>query len=139
MQEQVVVSASAPISGRQSAAVLVHDISTRTPLASFKQSTAAKHCTALVGSTAGQGGLILAVQPDRALLNVYSFQKVLLHIHRCLVLHCIKDQVSLKVVLPERLSCLAVDRRGQFCAGGTPQGRIYLWEVSSSARPNILR
>jgi hypothetical protein len=41
----------------------------------------------------------------------------------------IKDQVSLKIILPERLSCIAVDRRGQFCAAGTAQGRIYLWEV----------
>jgi pre-rRNA-processing protein IPI3 len=73
MQDEVVVSASA--------SVLFHDISTGIPLASFKHSTAAKHSAALVPSTAAQGGLILAVQPDRALLNVYSFQKVLLHIH----------------------------------------------------------
>jgi hypothetical protein len=45
----------------------------------------------------------------------------------------LKDQVSLKVVLPERLSCIAVDRRGQFCAGGTAQGRIYIWEVCPRA------
>jgi hypothetical protein len=34
------------------------------------------------------------------------------------------------MVLPEKLSCLSVDRRGDFCAGGTAQGRLYLWEVS---------
>lgn len=77
---QVVVSASAPISGSQSGSLFFHDFSTGTSLASFKQSTAAKNCTALIATTPAQGGLILAVQPDKALLNVHSFQKVLLHI-----------------------------------------------------------
>ena len=76
---QVVVSASAPISGSQSGSLFFHDFSTGTSLASFKQSTAAKNCTALIATTPAQGGLILAIQPDKALLNVYSFQKVLLH------------------------------------------------------------
>jgi hypothetical protein len=35
----------------------------------------------------------------------------------------------MKMVLPERLSCIAVDARGNFCAGGTAHGRIYLWEA----------
>jgi pre-rRNA-processing protein IPI3 len=78
--DQVIVSASAPISGSQTTSVLIHDLSTGTSLASFKQSSTPKHCTALINTTAAQGGLILAVQPDKALLNVYSFQKVLLHI-----------------------------------------------------------
>ena len=77
---QVIVSASGPISGSHSGSLFFHDISTGTSLASFKQSTAAKNCTALIGTTPTQGGLILAVQPDKALLNVHSFQKVLLHI-----------------------------------------------------------
>jgi hypothetical protein len=51
------------------------------------------------------------------------------YIHNISYLTGLKDQVSLKVVLPERLSCIAVDRRGQFCAAGTAQGRIYVWEV----------
>jgi len=41
----------------------------------------------------------------------------------------IQDQIALKIVLSERLSCIAVDPRGAYCAGGTSQGRIYLWEV----------
>ena len=77
MQEQVIVSASAPISGSQFGSVLFHDISAGTPLASFKLSTAAKHSTAIVSSTGSEGGLIFAVQSDKPLLNVYSFQKVI--------------------------------------------------------------
>jgi pre-rRNA-processing protein IPI3 len=81
--QEVVVSASAPISTSQSGAsgsVLFHDILTGASLASFKQTTAAKNCTALISTRGAQGGLILAVQPDKSLLNVYSFQKVLLHV-----------------------------------------------------------
>ena len=35
-----------------------------------------------------------------------------------------------KIVLPEKLSCITVDSRGNFCVGGTMNGRLYLWEVS---------
>lgn len=41
-----------------------------------------------------------------------------------------QDQISLKMVLPEKLTCIAMDPRGTHCAGGTAQGRIYFWEVS---------
>lgn len=40
-----------------------------------------------------------------------------------------KDQLALKIVLPEKLCSLTVDPSGDFCAGGTSQGRIYLWEA----------
>ncbi|KAK0238850.1 WD40 repeat-like protein [Armillaria nabsnona] len=96
--------------------VAIHDIQTGTSLASFKQTNAGAHCTAFVESGDSQGGFVLAAQPDKSLLNVYNFQK---------------DQISLKMVLPEKLSCIAVDHRGEFAAGGTSNGRIYLWEVSS--------
>ena len=32
-------------------------------------------------------------------------------------------------MLSDRLSCVAVDSWGAYCAGGTNQGRVYLWEV----------
>ncbi|KAI0272527.1 WD40-repeat-containing domain protein [Gloeopeniophorella convolvens] len=101
--QEVVLSASAPTPTAQggAGAILFHDIQTGAPLASFKQTNAARHATALISTREAQGGLMLA------------------------------DQISLKIVLPERLSCLAVDRRGQLCAAGTSQGRIYLWEVAS--------
>jgi len=36
----------------------------------------------------------------------------------------------LKMVLPEKLSALALDPNARYCAGGTHTGRIFLWEVS---------
>ncbi|TFY58203.1 hypothetical protein EVG20_g8242 [Dentipellis fragilis] len=115
--QEAVLCATAPSSfSGPSGTISLHDIQTGSSLASFKQTSASSNCTAIVNTTDGQGGLMLAVQPDKSILNVYNFQK---------------DQIALKIVLPERLSCLAVDRQGAYCAGGTSQGRIYLWEVAS--------
>lgn len=77
---EVILTTSGPISTPQSGSILFHDILNGSSLASFKQTSASKNCTAIVSSTGAQGGLMLAVQPDKSLLNVYSFQKVLLHI-----------------------------------------------------------
>ncbi|KZT65740.1 WD40 repeat-like protein [Daedalea quercina L-15889] len=101
--------------------ISLHDIQTGTPLASFKQTSAAARCTAVVQSRDGIGGFMLAAQPDKSIMNVYNFQK---------------DQLALKIVLPEKLSAIAVDSRGEFCAGGTAQGRIFLWEVASGIMYN---
>lgn len=112
--QEVVLCATAPqAAGSGSGAVVLHDIHTGTSLASFKQSSSAPHCTSFVETRDGQGGFILAAQQDKSILNVYNFQK---------------DQLAFKIVLPERLSCIALDNTGSFCAGGTAQGRIYLWE-----------
>ena len=38
----------------------------------------------------------------------------------------------MKIVLPEKVSCIALDPTGDFCAAGTSQGRMYLWEASGA-------
>ncbi|KDQ61569.1 hypothetical protein JAAARDRAFT_31026 [Jaapia argillacea MUCL 33604] len=96
--------------------ISVHDIQTGTSLASFKQNNATSHCTASLESKNGLGGLVMSAQQDKSILNVYNFQK---------------DQLALKIVLPEKLTCIALDPSGDFCAGGSAQGRIYLWEIAS--------
>ncbi|KAJ7035634.1 WD40 repeat-like protein, partial [Mycena alexandri] len=111
---ETILSGATPTAGPGT--IAIHDFQTGSTLASFKQTNAAPHGTAVVQSQGGQGGILFAAQHDKSILNVYNFQK---------------DQVSLKIVLPEKLSCIAVDHSGEFCAGGTSQGRIYLWEVAS--------
>ncbi|KIO25848.1 hypothetical protein M407DRAFT_24804 [Tulasnella calospora MUT 4182] len=96
--------------------IALYDIQTGSQLASFKQTSASIHSTAIVETKSQQGGLILASQPDKAILNVYTFQK---------------EQLHLKIVLPEKLTCIAADNEGRYCAGGTANGKIYLWEVAS--------
>ncbi|KAG6891259.1 hypothetical protein C0995_008511 [Termitomyces sp. Mi166 len=110
LQESVLCSTAATSSSAGLGAISLHDIQTGTVLASFKQTNAASNCIAFVETRNAQGGFILSAQPDKSILN---------------------DQISLKVVLPEKLTCIAVDPRGTYCAGGTTQGRIYFWEVAS--------
>ena len=79
--QELIISTSAPNSSSSHlGSILFHDIQTGTSLASFKQTTAATNCTALIPTRHAEGGLILAVQPDKSLLHVYTFQKVLLHL-----------------------------------------------------------
>ncbi|KAF7323161.1 WD40 repeat-like protein [Mycena chlorophos] len=99
-----------------SGAIAIHDLQTGATLASFKQTTSALHSTAIVQTQGALGGLLFAVQQDKPILNLYNFQK---------------DQINSKTVLPEKLSCIAVDHAGEYLAGGTLQGRIYIWELSS--------
>ncbi|KAG5638350.1 hypothetical protein H0H81_000483 [Sphagnurus paluster] len=116
LQESILCATASTSSSTGLGNISLHDIQTGTTLASFKQTNATPHCTAFIESGNAQGGFILAAQPEKSVLNVYTFQK---------------DQISLKIVLPEKLTCIAIDARGNYCAGGTAQGRIYLWEVAS--------
>ncbi|EJD07635.1 pre-rRNA-processing protein IPI3 [Fomitiporia mediterranea MF3/22] len=114
-QETILCSSGASSSSQGLGAVTVHDFNTGSLLVSFKQTCSEPHSTSILQTKNGQGGFILAAQPDKSILNAYYFQK---------------DQIALKMVLPEKLSCIAIDKAGDYCAGGTAQGRIYLWEAS---------
>lgn len=131
--QEVVICATSPTSVNPGPGTIsLHDIQTGATLASFKQTSAGAHCTAVSRTRDGQGGFMLAAQPDKSIMNVYTFQKVWLPILKSLCIHDItfvKDQLALKIVLPEKLSCITVDSRGELCAGGTSQGRIYIWEA----------
>ncbi|KZT59866.1 WD40 repeat-like protein [Calocera cornea HHB12733] len=116
LPQEILLCALGPSAPGGSGGIFLHDLQTGTQLASFKQTAASQHCTGVVPSSEGQGGVLLAAQPDKALCNVYSFQK---------------DQVQQRIALPEKLSCLAIDPQARFCAGGTSQGRLYFWEVAS--------
>ncbi|KAL4062481.1 WD40-repeat-containing domain protein [Scleroderma citrinum] len=116
LQETVLCTTAPQPSGSGPGAFVLHDLQMGTALASFRQTSSAPHCSAFVETQNGQGGIMLGAQMDKAVLNVYNFQR---------------DQLALKVVLPEKLSCLALDQNANYCAGGTSQGRIYLWEVAS--------
>ncbi|KIY53401.1 WD40 repeat-like protein [Fistulina hepatica ATCC 64428] len=121
--QEIVFYSTAAAGGARSGpgAICLNDLQTGTTIATFKQTSAARNCTAYVESTGAEGGFILSSQPDKSIMNVYNFQK---------------DQISMKMVLPERLTCIAVDSRGTFCAGGTAQGRVFLWEIASGIMYN---
>ncbi|KAG8942725.1 Pre-rRNA-processing protein ipi3 [Tulasnella sp. 424] len=116
IREVVCCSVAPPSATLGLGSIALYDIQTGSQLASFKQTSASIHSTAIVGTKAEKGGLIVASQPDKAILNVYTFQK---------------EQLYLKIVLPEKLTCITTDTEGRYCAGGTANGKIYLWEVAS--------
>ncbi|KAJ8494375.1 hypothetical protein ONZ51_g2400 [Trametes cubensis] len=74
---EAVLCATAPsASGSGPGTLALNDIQTGTTLASWKQTSAAAHCTATVQSRNGQGGFMLAAQQDKSIMNVYNFQKI---------------------------------------------------------------
>ena len=75
-QEPVLCSAGASSSSQGLGAITLHDLQTGTLLASFKQTCADVHSTAVISTRNGEGGFVLAAQPDKSILNTYYFQKV---------------------------------------------------------------
>ncbi|CAI2188389.1 2786_t:CDS:2, partial [Funneliformis geosporum] len=94
------------------------DFRTGTSYTSFKQNNCFNHALALIPypGQCDRIGLIISAQLDKSLLHIYSFQK---------------DQVHLKFISPEKIIALAVSNKGTFCAGGTDNGKIYIWEIST--------
>jgi pre-rRNA-processing protein IPI3 len=76
LQEIVVASVNPTSAVQGSGNVSLYDLNTGSSLLSFKQTSAQTHCTAAIETKDGQGGLVLAAQADKSLLNVYAFQKV---------------------------------------------------------------
>ncbi|CAE6382236.1 unnamed protein product [Rhizoctonia solani] len=112
--QETLLCALGPVSGSGTGHLALHDLKTGTSLAIYKQNTSAVHNVSVVESQNGQGGYIISSQADKPILNVYHFQK---------------DQLAQRIVLPERMTCVASDSRGNYCAAGTANGRIYLWEA----------
>ncbi|KAG9047524.1 Pre-rRNA-processing protein ipi3 [Tulasnella sp. UAMH 9824] len=77
IRELVCCSVAPPSAALGMGNIALYDIQTGSQLASFKQTSASIHSTAIVETKSQQGGLILASQSDKAILNVYSFQKIL--------------------------------------------------------------
>lgn len=76
LHETIICATGPTSSGTGPGAISLHDIQTGSTLTSFKQTSAGLNCTTIVESRDAQGGFMLASQPDKAILNVYNFQKV---------------------------------------------------------------
>ncbi|KAI3611032.1 pre-rrna-processing protein ipi3 [Moniliophthora roreri] len=109
LQETILCATASASTSAGSGSISLHDFKNGASLVSFKQTNSGRHCTSYIESKNAQGGILLAAQPDKSLLHVYNFQK---------------DQISMKIVLPEKLSCIVLDSQGIYFAGGTAQGRV---------------
>lgn len=76
LQEVIVASAGPSGLGQGAGTISLYDIHTGASVFTLKQSLAGPNCTVATPTRDGQGGLVLAAQLDKGLLNVYSYQKV---------------------------------------------------------------
>lgn len=67
-------------------------------------------------SVSGSGGLVFQLENNKATLNVYSWQR---------------DHPLQRIILPSKLSCIACSPNGELIAGGSFEGRIFLWQVAT--------
>ncbi|BGP35256.1 Pre-rRNA-processing protein ipi3 [Rhodotorula toruloides] len=83
-----------------------------------KQSLENRRTFAAVEGKDGCGGFLMGLggKEGRSGLNVWSFTR---------------ETTQHRLIPPVRLSTIALSRDGVYMAGGTPDGRILLWEVSS--------
>ncbi|GAA5904421.1 hypothetical protein JCM8208_004190 [Rhodotorula glutinis] len=83
-----------------------------------EQSLEGRRTLAVVEGSNGTGGFIagLGGKDGRAALNVWNFTR---------------ETTQHRLIPPVRLSVMTVSRDGLYMAGGTPDGRIFLWEMSS--------
>jgi hypothetical protein len=77
LQEVVFCATTSPSPAAGSGTVTVHDFKTGAALVTFKQNNAAVHCTAYLPSNGSRGGFFVAAQPDKPIINIYNFQKVI--------------------------------------------------------------
>ncbi|WFD32921.1 Pre-rRNA-processing protein ipi3 [Malassezia sp. CBS 17886] len=67
---------------------------------------------------AGLSGVAVALDDEKAVLSVYSWKK---------------DQPMARLVLPQKMSCVALSPEGTFLACGSPDGRLFVWDMRSGA------
>lgn len=75
--QEIILSAACPSSAALGQGAVAVHLMNGTSLATFKQTSAPAHGTAAIQTQGGLGGIILSAQPEKPLLNVYSFQKVI--------------------------------------------------------------
>lgn len=64
----------------------------------------------------GTGGLVFQLENNKATLNVFSWQR---------------DHPLQRIILPSKLSCIACSPNGELVAGGSYDGRIFLWQIAT--------
>lgn len=122
---EVLVTSSASSTQRGALYVLDAAAASQTPLLHWKGAAhVAQHGFDATPSAthakndAGHSGWAAAVEADKAVLNVYHWQK---------------DQPAQRIVLPQKMTCIALARRSALVAAGTDDGRLYVWDMRSGA------
>ncbi|PKI82556.1 Pre-rRNA-processing protein ipi3 [Malassezia vespertilionis] len=122
---EVLVTSTASPAQRGALYVLDTASGSAAPLLHWKGAThVGQHRLACLGSSthaagdAGMSGIVIAMEQDKAVLQVYSWQK---------------DQPVARIVLPQKMTCIALSPDGTFVAAGSDDGRLYVWELATGA------
>ncbi|ORZ04262.1 WD40-repeat-containing domain protein [Absidia repens] len=98
--------------------IYVWDIRSGSTLFSFKQSISNKGGLCLVPRPGAplQVGSFITAQVDRATLHVYDWRR---------------DHIAHKMLTPEKIITIAASNQGQYVAGATTTGRVYIWHTAT--------
>ncbi|TIB69327.1 hypothetical protein E3P77_00530 [Wallemia ichthyophaga] len=116
MISEVVVASTSASSVHGSGGVVVYDSVTGSPLHTLKGSNGVPGGCSATPSSGEEGGVVAVAQSDKGVVHVYSWQK---------------EQLHCKIILPQKLTAWCVSPCSAFCAGGTEDGRVFLWETRS--------
>ncbi|WFD45209.1 Pre-rRNA-processing protein ipi3 [Malassezia psittaci] len=122
---EVLITSTSSVSQRGAVYVMDAAAPTQTPILHWKGALhVAPHGLACVASSThadhdgGSGGFCATIDQDKAVLNVFSYQK---------------DQPIARIVLPQKMVCIALAPIGNFLAAGSEDGRLYLWDLGTGA------
>eukprot|EP00833_Pecoramyces_ruminatium_P016548 jgi/Orpsp1_1/1190580/evm.model.d7180000079893.1 len=113
MLSEVVVATSS-----NDAFIYIWDIRSGTLLTTFKGNKTDTHALALLSPLyqPARKAYIYSAQNDRPQINVWSFRK---------------DQLLYKFTVPEKLSSIITTNNSNYIIGGSENGKIYVWEVTT--------
>lgn len=122
---EVLLTALSSTTQRGAVYVLDPAASSQTPLLHLKgPAQAAPRCVSCVASAtharhaSGTSGLVAVMEADKAVLHLYAWQR---------------DQPLVRIILPQKMSAVALSPRGTWIATGAPDGRLYVWEIATGA------
>ena len=92
--------------------ILIHDLHTCNQIQTFRQSAIPPAGLAIMPSK----NLVLAAQAEKSVVHAYTWGK---------------EGIAMKMNLPERMRSLNLSPTGNWCAGGSESGKLYLWEVKT--------
>lgn len=108
-QEIVVIGCSNEIS-TDDALIFVYDLHTGSQIMKFKQNNSSFKGISLSEK------YIFSNQKEKPIIHLYIWQK---------------ESIHQKIIIPEPLSAFTVSHNVYWAAGGTSQGRLYFWQISS--------
>ncbi|KAJ8100551.1 WD40-repeat-containing domain protein [Lipomyces tetrasporus] len=112
MSDEYILYGTAASGSKADGLLAICKLNTSTPIRTFKQNGSYCNRIAVLDSR------ILSSQSDRPVIHSYSIKK---------------EAPMQKLILQEKLSCIAASHSSKYLAAGTHSGKLILWELDSGA------